>query len=235
MRNNNWTWLGLVVVGIAGLLLALNVAFPGALQGEDARMRLVYGVGLLALVTSGFVVGWRENASLALKQGLSWIAIILILITGYSFRYEFIGLGTMLSQRVAGELVPSRPVPAANGIAYLSRGMAGHFHADAMVNGVHVRFLVDTGASDVALSEADARRLGIDFSKLSFTTAYQTANGTIYAARTKLAEVNIGGIVLTNVTASISRGGLEQSLLGMSYLGRLNSVEVSGDRLILRQ
>ncbi|MGB5092959.1 MAG: TIGR02281 family clan AA aspartic protease [Parvibaculum sp.] len=235
MRNNLGIWIGLALAGLAGLLLALNAAFPGSLQGESAQMRLVYGVGLLALVMGGFVMGWRENANLALKQALAWIVIILILVTGYSFRADFMGLGGMLGQRLAGELMPSRPIESAPGIAYLSRDTTGHFHADAMVNGTHIRFLVDTGASDVALSEYDAKRLGIDFSKLAFTTPYQTANGVMLGARTKLAEVNIGGISVRNVDASIMRGDIDVSLLGMSYLSQLSRFEVSGDRLILKQ
>src|SRR5690606_7594403 len=105
-----------------------------------------------------------------------------------------------------------------------------------LVNGTHIRFMVDTGASDVALTAADARRLGIDPQSLAYNTPYQTANGTIYAARVVLDRVTVGGIALRDVRASISQGdGLGTSLLGMSFLGRLDAVEVRGERLVLRQ
>lgn len=230
MRQNNWTWAALVLLAAAALLLFLVNRFPGALDSENAQMRLVYGVLLLALVGSGVVMGWRERAGVALKQALAWIAIGLVLVIGYSYRDVFSDMGN----RVRSELVPSAPVSSEPGTAFLSRDMTGHFHADALVNGTHVRFMVDTGASDVALSPADAQRIGIDLSKLRYTIPYSTANGTIYAAAVTLDEVKVGGITLRNVDASVSQGGLDRSLLGMSFLGRLSSVEVRGERLVLR-
>ncbi|MBO6634921.1 TIGR02281 family clan AA aspartic protease [Parvibaculum sp.] len=232
MRQNNWTWAALFLLGIAALVLFLVNRFPGALDGENAQMRLVYSVLLLTLVGGSVALGWRQRAGLALKQAVAWIAIGLVLVIGYSYRDVFSDMGT----RVRSEIAPSAPVVSEPGTAYLSRDMTGHFHADATVNGTHVRFLVDTGASDVALTEEDARRAGIDLAALSYTTAYQTANGIIHAARVKLDKVTVGGITLRDVDASVSRGsGLGTSLLGMSFLGRLDSVEVRGERLVLRQ
>ena len=231
MRQNNWTWAALFLLGIAALVLFLVNRFPGALEAEEAQMRLVHSLLLLMLVGGSVVLGWRERAGLALKQAVAWIAIGLVLVIGYSYRDVFSDMGT----RLRSELVPSAPVASEPGTAYLSRDMTGHFHADAMVNGTHIRFLVDTGASDVALTAEDARRAGIDLSKLSYTTVYQTANGNIHAARTRLDQVTVGGITLRDVDASVSQGGLGTSLLGMSFLGRLDSVEVRGERLVLRQ
>ena len=231
MRQNNWTWAALLVLALVALLLFLNSRFPGALQGEDAQMRLVHSLLLLALVGGSVVLGWRERAGLALKQALIWIAIAMALVVGYSYSDVFLDMST----RTRTALVPSAPVSSEPGTAYLSRNLSGHFHADGLVNGTHVRFLVDTGASDVALSAADARRIGIDLDSLRYTTAYETANGVIHAARITLDEVSIGGIRLNNVTASVSREGLGQSLLGMSYLARLSSFEIRGERLVLRQ
>lgn len=231
MRQNNWTWAALLVLALVALLLFLNSRFPGALQGEDAQMRLVHSLLLLALVGGSVVLGWRERAGLALKQALIWIAIAMALVVGYSYSDVFMDMST----RTRTALVPSAPVSSEPGTAYLSRNLSGHFHADGLVNGTHVRFLVDTGASDVALSAADARRIGIDLDSLRYTTAYETANGIIHAARITLDEVSIGGIRLNNVTASVSREGLGQSLLGMSYLARLSSFEIRGERLVLRQ
>ena len=231
MRQNNWTWAALLVLALVALLLFLSSRFPGALQGEDAQMRLVHSLLLLALVGGSVVLGWRERAGLALKQALIWIAIAMALVVGYSYSDVFLDMST----RTRTALVPSAPVSSEPGTAYLSRNLSGHFHADGLVNGTHVRFLVDTGASDVALSAADARRIGIDLDSLRYTTAYETANGVIHAARITLDEVSIGGIRLNNVTASVSREGLGQSLLGMSYLARLSSFEIRGERLVLRQ
>ena len=231
MRQNNWTWAALLLLALVALLLFLNSRFPGALDSEDAQMRLVHSLLLLALVGGSLVLGWRERAGLALKQALIWIAIAMALVVGYSYSDVFLDMST----RTRTALVPSAPVSSEPGTAYLSRNLSGHFHADGLVNGTHVRFLVDTGASDIALSASDAQRIGLDLDSLRYTTPYQTANGTIYAARLTLDEVSIGAIRLNNVTASVSREGLGQSLLGMSFLGRLSSVEVRGERLVLRE
>ena len=231
MRQNNWTWAALLLLAFVALLLFLHNRFPGALDSEDAQMRLVHSLLLLALVGGSVVLGWRERAGLALKQALIWIAIAMALVIGYSYSDVFSDMG----DRTRAALVPSAPVASEPGTAYLSRNLSGHFHADGLVNGTHVRFMVDTGASDVALSASDARRIGIDLDSLRYTVPYQTANGVIYAARITLDELSIGDIRLSNVSASVSREGLGQSLLGMSFLGRLSSFEIRGERLVLRE
>ena len=232
MRQNNWTWAALFLLGLAALVLFLMNRLPDALEGEDKQMRLVYSLLLLTFVGGSVILGWRERAGVALKQALAWVAIGLVLVIGDSYRDVFSDMGT----RVQLELIPSSPVEREPGTAYLSRGMGGHFNADALVNGTHVRFLVDTGASDVALTRTDAQRLGIDTAALNYTISYQTANGIVRGARVMLDEVSVGAISLRNVQASVTEGdGLGMSLLGMSFLGRLEAVEVRGERLVLRE
>ena len=231
MRDNRWTWIALVGLGIAALLFVLIRTFPGVLDQQDAQMRLVYGVALLTLVGSSAVLGWRQNAGLALRQAMSWIAIALVLVIGYGYREEFGGLMV----RTQGELMPTRPQEVSHGVVSLGVDGSGHFLADAAVNGTHIRFLVDTGASDVALTPFDAQRLGYDLDELDYRVAYQTANGVAYAAPIRLDEISIGSISATNIRASVMKDGLTQSLLGMSFLGQLTAVEFSGDRLILRE
>jgi aspartyl protease family protein len=112
----------------------------------------------------------------------------------------------------------------------------GHFYANATVDGVPVRFLVDTGASSIALSAEDARRLGFDPERLHYFLPVTTANGTALAARVTLGDVRLGSIAFANVAAAVmSPGALDRSLLGMSFLDRLAGFEIAGDRLILRR
>lgn len=236
MRQNSWTWAALALLGTIALLYYLNSRFPGALANEDGQMRLVYGLGWLALIGSSVIVGWRHNAGLALKQALAWIAIAFVLVVIYTAKDDLMGLGGQFGHRVVSGLVPTKPVQATPGVVYLTRNMrSGHFHVDALVNGTVVSFLVDTGASDVAISTSDARRLGFDLDKLSYTTPYQTANGVTMAARVKIDEIKVGDIAVRDVAASIGRGNMDMSLLGMSFLNRIGSIEVKGDRLVLRQ
>jgi aspartyl protease family protein len=236
MRQNNLTWAALALLGLIALLYFLNSRFPGALADENGRMRLVYLLGWLSLIGSSVIVGWRHNAGLALKQALAWIAIAFTLVVIYSYKDDLMGVGHQLGGRVVSSLVTAKPVQAKPGVVYLSRDMrSGHFHVDALVNGTVVNFLVDTGASDVALSTDDARRLGFDLDKLNYNMVYQTANGTTMAAQVKIDEIKVGDIAVRNVRASIGRGNMNMSLLGMTFLNRIGSIEVKGDRLVLRQ
>ncbi|MBG52211.1 MAG: TIGR02281 family clan AA aspartic protease [Alphaproteobacteria bacterium] len=231
MKNNTWTWVALAALGFTALLFLLIRTFPGALDQQDAQMRLVYGVGLLALVGSSAVLGFRRNAGLALKQALSWTAIALALVIIYGYREEFQGLMV----RTQGELMPTRAQEISRGVVSLGGDGSGHFLADAKVNGTHVRFLVDTGASHVALTAFDAQRLGFDPDTLDYRIPYQTANGIAYSAPIMIDEISIGSIRVENVRGAVSQEGLGQSLLGMSFLGELSALEIAGDRLILRE
>ena len=111
----------------------------------------------------------------------------------------------------------------------------GHFVVEADVDGTALRFLVDTGASDVSLSPADAERLGFDLAGLDYTRRYRTANGMIRGAPVRLARVAIGPIVLDDVRASVNEAAMKHSLLGMSFLERLSGYEVARETLTLRR
>ena len=237
MKQNNWTWAAIAVLAVVGLIYFLNSRFPGALVNDSAQMRLVYLLAWLALIGGGTIMGWRRNAGLALKQALAWMAAFLILIVVYNARYDLMGLGGSFGQRVASSLTPTHPVQAEPGTVYLSRGLnQQHFQVDALVDGHVVHFLIDTGASDVSLTMDDARRIGFDPSKLSFTTPYQTANGTTMGARVTIDEIKVGDITVHNVAGSVMQDGAGGvSLLGMSFLNALGSYEFRGDRLVLHR
>jgi aspartyl protease family protein len=110
----------------------------------------------------------------------------------------------------------------------------GHFWAEGLVNGARVRFLVDTGATAVALTPADAERLGFNLSRLRYGYSVVTAGGRARAAPVKLASVSVAGARLEEVDAVVIEKGLDASLLGMSYLGRLSSFQATRQALFLR-
>jgi aspartyl protease family protein len=115
----------------------------------------------------------------------------------------------------------------------------GHFWAEGQVDGAgaspsRVKFLVDTGATIVALTEADASRLGLDPAALDYAVEVRTAAGATRAARVRLKSVSVAGARVDDVEAVVVRGGLSTSLLGMSYLGRLSRFEANQSALILR-
>jgi len=111
---------------------------------------------------------------------------------------------------------------------------SGQYHYKGRVNSGYVDFLVDTGASSVALTLADARRAGVRDSDLSYDVPISTAGGRNYAARISLDQVALGGIILRDVDAFVVKDGLEVSLLGMSWLGRLQEVKATPNALLLR-
>lgn len=133
------------------------------------------------------------------------------------------------------EAPPANRRPAANAVdTVLDRKADGHFYVDAMVNGRRVHFLVDTGASNVILTSADARHVGLSFSPGEFEVIGRGASGDVRGKRVTLDRIAIGPKEASSVRAAIADEGLDISLLGQSFLSRIGSVTISDDRMTLR-
>ncbi len=115
----------------------------------------------------------------------------------------------------------------------LRAGAHGHFIVDASVNGQMLTFLVDTGASSIYLTPQDAARLGWTPPRLTYSERYHTAAGEVRAAPVTLRSLRIGQLELYDLPASVGEEESSMSLLGMTFLKRLDSYQVRGDRLIL--
>ena len=227
--RGGWLWMLLGGLALAALIAYLVARFPDAISSRDDQTRLVYLVLLLVLVASAVVVRWRSRPKLAARQALVWIGIALVLFLGYSYRFELMGV----KDRVLGELMPHQGIETGTGTVSFRVASDGHFHIEATVDGTPVRFMVDTGASDVVLRPADARRLGFDLDRLAYTKLYHTANGTVRAAPVRLREIVIGPLVLRDVRASVTEAPMDTSLLGMSLLERLTGFEIRDKTLTL--
>jgi len=117
----------------------------------------------------------------------------------------------------------------------LQRDRSGHFWVEAYVDDEPILFIVDTGATDVVLSEADAERVGIDLWDDDFIGTARTANGIARFAPVLLDEINIDdSIIVRDVHGAVIEGGGSISLLGMSFLNQLSGFEVNGDEMILK-
>ena len=116
----------------------------------------------------------------------------------------------------------------------LPRGPGGHYFLTATVNGVDMTFLVDTGATDVALGAEHAKKLRLHLQDKDYTKRYRTANGIVRGAPVALSQVQAGRLRLSDVEASVLDGPLDMPLLGMSFLNRLKGYEVRGNQLVLR-
>jgi aspartyl protease family protein len=116
----------------------------------------------------------------------------------------------------------------------LTRADDGHFYADAMVNGARIRFLVDTGATSVALSKRDAQAAGVQFASGDFTAQGHGVGGVVALKPVKLDRLAIGPVEARDVDAVVAEDGLEISLLGQSWLKRVGNVTIKGDKMVLR-
>lgn len=125
--------------------------------------------------------------------------------------------------------------PSAPASASITKSADGHYWTQADVDGHPVTFLIDTGATAVALTPDDARRMGLDVANLDYAYKVSTANGEARAARVTLASVDVAGARVDNVEAYVLDRGLTTSLLGMTYLGRLSAFEATPTSMILRR
>jgi aspartyl protease family protein len=171
------------------------------------------------------------------KQIMLWTALALVA----SFGLEHLGArlpwsgpesGTAVA---AGATAVATPPPSNGGsrATTIRAGDRGHFFAVADVDGAEIRFLVDTGASGVVLSPEDAERIGLRLSDSDYSLRFQTAGGIVRAAPVTLRQVRIGQMAIYGVEAAVNESSMGVSLLGVSFLSRLDGYQVQGDRLIL--
>ena len=135
------------------------------------------------------------------------------------------------SARVALGAAPLRTAPSAGQRVVIPSDGRGHHLAEGAINGASIRFLVDTGATTIAISTAFARRIGLDLAKAQ-PARVATANGVVVAWRVRLDTVSIGPMTLHQVDAMVHDGLGEVALLGMSFLSRTDMTR-EGDRLVL--
>lgn len=186
------------------------------MTGDDIA-HAIYLVILLVFLLGVFTVGGR-NMGRKLRDLLVWVLIFAMVVIAYGFR-----------DRLSEGLFPSGTRQVSADAIELRRLGDGHFHADLKVNGAQVRFIVDTGATQLVLSRDDAAAAGIDVSNLAYLGRAETANGPIATATVRLDEVTFGDFVDHDLTASVGAGDLGVSLLGMDYLNRFAKIEISGD------
>ncbi|HLG80288.1 MAG TPA: TIGR02281 family clan AA aspartic protease [Bradyrhizobium sp.] len=167
------------------------------------------------------------------------------------FAAIMIALGSFMAQ-MADRMTPASasPSPANAAVApepaaqaetgshslSLAPDSRGHFLTEARINGQQVNFMIDTGASVVAVNESSAARFGLYPPRAQYTANVTTANGTVKGARTRLAMIDVGGLVLRDVDALVlPDAALSENLLGLSFLSRLKRFEYSDGQMVLRQ
>ena len=224
-------WPVIFVVFSAFALYQLDALFPDALRQDGANERLVYfGFFLLIALVYGF--RFRRVRMIPLvKIGLAWAAIFSGIIIAYGNRDVLQSAWATLR----GEIAPTIAVARVEGEVELRKAFDGHFRAVAKINGANVGMLIDTGASIVLLSYEDAVNAGLSPQTLDFSMPVTTANGRSFVAPVTIDTLTIGSVGLDNVRAAVAQPGkIHSSLLGMSFIGRLQETSFRQDRLILR-
>jgi aspartyl protease family protein len=165
------------------------------------------------------------------------IAAAVLLIGGYAARFADQVVVQPHAQAVVVQPAyePREPVSSGRSLI-LDADRQGHFKVDARIEGRHLDFMVDTGASLVIIRESDAAEIGIRPMRGDYTATVSTANGKIKAAPAKLERIEVGGITVYDVQALVlPDDALWQNLLGMTFLSRLKRYEYASGRLVLEQ
>lgn len=189
---------------------------------SETTGRLLYLVLLLAAVGGWIIVEYRKRMGEALRTAAAWGLIFIGVMAGYG-----------LWNDVRTDIAPQQMVSEA-GTIEVPRAEDGHYYLTLEINGTPIQFLADTGATNMVLSDRDARRIGIDPETLVYIGTAQTANGTVRTARVELPSVTLGPYQDNDFSAWVNQGEMSGSLLGMEYLS-LYRVEIAGDRMILRR
>ncbi len=190
-------------------------------MSEDQTADVIYLSLLGGALLLSYIIASRTNIGKMLQQAGIWILIFMGAIA-------VIGMWPEIQRTIT-----PRQAVVDDTTVVLPRNRDGHYYLTLEVNDVPIEFVVDTGASQVVLSQDDARLVGLDPSDLSYLGTANTANGTVRTAAVRLETVKLGPIVDTRVRAVVNDGQMFGSLLGMTYLNNFDSITIKDGELIL--
>lgn len=186
--------------------------------------RIAYLVLLLVAVGGWFIAENRTSLGKTLRMALAWGLIFLGAVAAVGMWGD-----------IRGDLVPRQSLVSDAGRVEVPRAFDGHYYLTLRVNDQPVRFVVDTGATDIVLTKDDAARVGINEHDLIFSGRAMTANGEVRTALAMVPEIALGPIVDRDVRVTVNQGEMPGSLLGMSYLQRFDSLAISDGLLVLQR
>jgi aspartyl protease family protein len=224
-----WFLLVISSAALVAIVLRQGDGMISGLSGTDVAGLIVRAAMLLFIAATAMLL-FRDRLSQALVSMFAWVVIGLALFVGYTYRFEL----RDVADRMMAELVPGRAASRGRTVE-IARGTGGSFTVMMQINGARIPLALDTGASSVVLTQEAAKAAGLPIEVLSYTVNVDTANGRARAAPVSLDRITVGSITERSVAALIAQPGqLKTNLLGMSFLNRLESWEVRGDRLIMR-
>jgi len=188
-------------------------------------MKFIYAFALLAILLTGLLT--RSS----LEPKVPYFNFFLIWATIFTLGLVFY----MMKEELSRYLNPSNPIVTENDIT-LRKTYDNHFYLDAKINNIPIKFLIDTGASNILLSYNDAQKIGVDLNKLNFNIPHNTANGTIFTAEVTIQEIHIGNTIFKDMNAFIipEDPSNQISILGMTFLDTFDYYIVDNDIMILK-
>lgn len=189
-------------------------------MSSDIIAQVLYLTIFGVLIAAGLWTRSRNNLSQTAQHVAIWVLIFIAAIAAFG---------------LWGDLERHLGVQSDNGNKRIEIPISlnGHYNLRLRINDVSVDFVVDTGATDIVLSQADASRIGLDLGQLAFTGRASTANGIVETARVTLDKIEIANVIDRNVSAIVNKGELFGSLLGMGYLQRWGRIEIENGVLSL--
>lgn len=191
-------------------------------MNPDQIASFLYLALLGAALVFWYVVNNRRSMNKMVQQASLWVLIFIGVIAA-------VGLWGDIRQASTF----SHSVSAETGEITVPRAPDGHYYLTLDINDRPVRFVIDTGATDMVLTRADAEKVGIDLDNTQFLGRAQTANGQVKVATVYLDTVRVGDVTDRDLRASVNDGEMRNSLLGMTYLQRFDRIEISGGKLVL--
>ncbi len=186
----------------------------------DQVARLAYLAIILAALGGWVLVEYRGRLGFAARSAMAWGMIFVAAMAGYGLWGD-----------IRSSIMPVQAV-VEGGRIEVPRADDGHYYLTLKIDGQEIEFLADTGATNVVLSDRDAKKLGIDPEGLAYLGEADTANGVIQTADVSVRNVELGPYFDERITASVTKGAMEGSLLGMDYLGKYR-IEIDQDTMIL--
>ena len=222
--------MAVILLGMAALVFFHGQGTIVGLAPDQLASLLAFGA-LLLMVLSSVMQEFRGQWMRGVQALVFWVVLTLGIAGLYSYRLEL----HEVASRVISDLGPGEPVVGSGGEVSIARRMDGTFLVSGQVNDRPLRFIFDTGASTVVLTADSAETIGFAPAALNYVVPVATANGRTLAAPVVIETLRVGSIAERRVRALVARpGALRENLLGMSFLERLTSYEVRGNRLFLR-
>lgn len=185
---------------------------------------LIYLVLLLTALCVWAFTGQRRNLGKMARYLGVWVMVFMGIL-----------VAVLLWNDLRSDIAPQQSVLRDGAAVEVPRSADGHYYLVLEVNGVPTRFVVDTGASQIVLTRADAEAAGIDTGSLIFTGRASTANGMVETAPIRIESLSLAGQVDQGVRAVVNSGEMRESLLGMTYLTRFSRMEFADGRLLLER